>query len=195
MPGGRPGGHGPLSGRFGAGETRETWERRDGKTGTVQRSGWNRGLPPDGAGFELKASMPGYGETRTFPWATDLPPGRDMVMSVMRCGRRRWATGNGTFQTLKARDPYRSGHSFGHGHLADVFMTLAMLAFLTARVQHHCRALSGRARRPRKRSPCLWNRLRSLSRTFVIPDWRALYPAMSGQMGKPGPSGTLPHGP
>jgi len=49
--------------------------------------------------------------------------------------------------------------------------------------------LSGGARWHRRDGP------RSLSRTSVIPDWRALYPAMSGEMGKPGPSGTLPAGP
>ncbi len=169
----------------------------------MHRFEWDRGLPPDDASFDLKASMPGYGETdrkgeiQRFPWVTDLPPGRDTVMSVMRCGRRRWATGNETFQTLKARDLYRSGHNFGHGHnhLADVFMTLAMLAFLIDQVQQHCCPLFGRARRHRKRNPCLWNRLRSLFQTFVIPDWRTLYLAMSGQMGKPELSEVLPDGP
>jgi len=202
MPGGRPGDHGPLSGWFGASETRETWERRGGD-GTVHRSGWDRGLPPDDASPGLRASMPEYGETdgkgeiQGFPWVTGLPPGRDTVMSAMRCGRRRWAIGNGTFRTLKARDPYRSGHGSGHGHshLADVLMTPAMPAFLTARARRHRCPPCGRARRPRKRGPCLWNRPRGLSRTFVIPDWRALYRAMSGQMGKPGPSGMLPDGP
>ena len=61
-------------------------------------------------------------------------------MSVMRCGRRRWAIENETFQTLKARDAYRFEHNFGYGknHLSDVFATLAMLAFLIDQVQQHC---------------------------------------------------------
>jgi len=85
-------------------DTEQAWERRDGKAGTVQRSGRDRGPPPDGADTGPGAGMPEYGETgtrgetKTFPRVTGLPPGRDTVMSAMRRGRR-WATGNGTFRT------------------------------------------------------------------------------------------------
>jgi len=54
---------------------------------------------------------------------------------------------------------------------------------------------SSGARRNRRDGPYLRNGPRSLFRTFVIPDWRTLYPAMSGEMGKPGPSEALPDGP
>ncbi len=190
--GGRPGDHELLFSWFEASEPGQTWERRDRKAGTVQRSGWDHGLPPTDANLHLKASMLRYEETdakggmQRFPWVTDLPLGRDTVMSVMRCGRRRWATGNGTFQTLKARDPYRFEHNFGHGHnhLADVLPTLAMPAFLTARAQRHCCTLFGRARRRQGRSPCLWNRLREPGRTFAFPDWRTPCRAIAGQPGR-----------
>jgi len=126
------------------------------------------------------------GKIRRFPWVTDLPLGRDTVMSVMRCGRRRWATGNETFQTLKARDLYRFEHNFGHGknHLSDVFATLAMLAFLIDQVQQHCCPLFRRAREHRKRILYLWNRMRELVRTFAFPDWETLYRAIAGELGK-----------
>ena len=77
----------------------------------------------------------------------------------MRCGRRRWAIENETFQTLKARDAYRFEHNFGHGknHLSDVFATLAMLAFLIDQVQRHCCPLFGRAHKHQKRILYLWN--------------------------------------
>ncbi len=103
--GAKPGDHRLLFSWFEASGTRQTWERRDRKTGTVQRSGWDHGLPPTDANFDLRVNMPVYeetdskGEGKMFPWVTDLPLGRDTVMSVMRFGRRRWAIGNETFQT------------------------------------------------------------------------------------------------
>jgi len=137
------------------------------------------------------------GETGTFPWVTDLPLGWDTVRSVMRCGRRRWAIGNGTFQTLKARDPYSSGHNLGHGHnhLADVFMTPATPAFLTARARRHRCPPCGRARRRRKRGPCLWNRLRGPVRTFAFPDWRTPCRAIAGGPGREDHVGLIRDGP
>ncbi len=200
--GAKPGDHELLFSWFEASDTKETWERRDGD-GTVQRFEWDRGLPLNDANFDLKVNMLRYremdtkGETKTFSWVTDLPLDRDTVRSVMRCGRRRWAIENETFQTMKARDLYSFEHNFGHGHnhLADVFMTLATLAFLTARVQQHCCPLFGRARRHRKRNLYLWNRLRELVRTFAFPDWRTLYRAIAGELGREDYVGLIRDGP
>ncbi len=85
-----------------------------------------------------------------------------------------------------ARDPYRSGNGFGHGHshLADVLPTPAMPAFLTARAQRRRCPLSGRARRRQGRSPCLCSRLREPGRTFAFPDWRTPCRAIAGQPGR-----------
>ncbi len=105
IPGAKPGDHGLLFSWFEASDTRQTWERRDRKAGTVQRFEWDHGLPPSDANLHLKVNMPVYGETdrkgegKRFSWVTDLPLGRDTVMSVMRFGRRRWAIENETFQT------------------------------------------------------------------------------------------------
>ena len=52
------------SGRFEAGGTRETWERRDRRTGALQRFDWECGLPLNDARFGLKADMPECVETR-----------------------------------------------------------------------------------------------------------------------------------
>ena len=103
-------------------------------------------------------------------------------MPVMRAARRRWAIGNETFQTLKARDGYRFEHNYGHGknHLSDVFATLAMPAFLIDQAQQRCCPLFGKAREHRKRILYLWNRLRELVRTFAFPDWKILYRALAG---------------
>ncbi len=71
--------------------------------------------------------------------------------------------------------------------------------FLWAMTQH-TPAVPGRARRHRTqpRPPrflYLWSRLRSPFQNFVIPDWRTLYRAMSGEMRKPELSEILPDGP
>ena len=190
--GAKPGDHELLFSWFGASDTKQTWERRDRKTGTVRRFAWDHGLPFNDANFDLKINMLHDEETDTngnrkrFSWVTDLPLDRDTVMPVMRAARRRWAIENETFQTLKARDAYRFEHNFGHGNnrLADVFATLAMLAFLIDQVQQHCCQLFRKAREHQGRNLYLWNRLRELVRTFAFPDWKVLYRAIAGELGK-----------
>ena len=137
MHGAKPKDHELLFSWFKASGTRETWERRDRKTGALQRFDWDCGLPPDDAHFGLKADMPEYVETSkggkatTFTWVTDLPLDRRTVRAVMRCARRRWAIENETFKTLKSGDAHSFERTCGHGdnHLRDVFGLLAMPAF------------------------------------------------------------------
>ena len=71
----------------------------------------------------------------------------------MRAGRRRWAIENETFNTLKAQNGYNFEHDYGHGknYLADVFPTLAMLAFLIDQVQLLCCGRFQKARDYKKR--------------------------------------------
>jgi len=201
--GAKPGDHDLLFGWFEASETKETWARRDKATGTVHRFEWDSGLPLNDANFGLKINMLKYeetdtkGRTKRFSWVTDLPLGRETVMPVMRAGRRRWAIENETFQTLKARDGYRFEHNFGHGenHLADVFATLAMLAFLIDQVQQHCCPPFRKARKHQGRNLYLWDRLRELVKTFAFPDWETLYRAIAGDLGKEDYVGLIRAGP
>lgn len=118
-------------------------------------------------------------------------------MSVMRCARRRWAIENETFQTLNARELYGFEHNFGHGnnHLSDVFATLAMLAFLTTRARRRRCPLFRKARDRRKRVPGLWNPMRELVGTFAFPDWRTLFQALTGDLGKEDCVGLIRTGP
>lgn len=201
--GAKPGDHDLLFSWFEASETKQSWEMRDKKTGTVHRFEWDHGLPLNDANFDLKVNMLKYeetdkkGKTKKFSWVTDLPLDQDTVMPVMRAGRRRWAIENETFKTLKARDGYNFEHNYGHGnnHLADVFATLAMLAFLIDQIQQHCCPLFRQARAYQKRNLYLWDRMRSLFQHFGIPDWRTFYLAMSGKMKKPELADMLPGGP
>ena len=191
------------SGRFEAGDTRETWERRDRKTGAFQRFDWECGLPPDDAHFGLKADMPECVETgkggkaTTFTWVTDLPLDRSTVRAVMRCARRRWAIENETFKTLKSGDMYSFERTCGHGdnHLCDVFGALAMLAFLIDQIQRHCCGPFGRALKHRERSLYLWDDPGDLVRRFAFPDWETLYRALAGELEKEDHVGLIRAGP
>ena len=137
------------------------------------------------------------GNTTKFSWVTDLPLDRKTVKLVMRAGRRRWAIENETFNTLKARNGYNFEHNYGHGknHLADVFPTLAMLAFLIDQVQLLCCGLFQKARDYQKRKIYLWERIRSLLLNFRIRDWRIFYLAMSRKITKPELADMFPSGP
>ncbi len=63
--GAKPGDHELLFSWFEASDTREAWERRDRKAGTVQRFERDRGLPTDDANFDLRVNMLKCGETDT----------------------------------------------------------------------------------------------------------------------------------
>jgi len=200
--GAKPGDHDLPFSRFEAGGTRRTSRRRDAD-GTAHHFDRDHDLPPDDAHLDLRVNMLHHreidtkGNVKVFPWVTDLPLNRDTVMSVMRAARRRRASGNETLRTLEARDACRFEHDFGNGgnHLADVFATLAMLAFLIDRVQRHCRPLFRKAFDHRKRILHLRDRMRSLFRTSVIRDRRTPCPAMAGITGRPEPAEPLRGGP
>ncbi len=161
VPGAKPGDRELPSGRSGAGDAKQAWERRDRKTGTVHRFEWDHGLPTDDANLDLRISMlhceeaDTNGNGKRFSRAADLPTGRDTAMPVMRAARRGRAIEDGTFQTLKAQDACRFEHSLGHGNnrLADVFATLAMPAFPAGQVQQHCCQVFRKAREHQGRNP------------------------------------------
>ena len=201
--GAKPGDHELLFSRFEASESKKSWKTRDKKTGTVQRFEWDTGLPLNNANSDLKVNMLKYeetdktGSTTKFSWVTDLPLDRKSVKLVMRAGRRRWAIENELFKELKKRDEYNFEHNYGHGknHLADVFPTLAMLAFLIDQVQLLCCGLFQKARDYQKRKIYLWERIRSLLLNFRIRDWRTFYLAMSRKITKPELADMFPSGP
>ena len=118
-------------------------------------------------------------------------------MPVMRAGRRRWAIENELFNAMKERNEYNIEHNYGHGknHLADVFPTLTMLAFLIDQVQLLCCGLFQKARDYQKRKIYLWERIRSLLLNFRIRDWRTFYLAMSRKINKPELVDMFPSGP
>ena len=120
------------------------------------------------------------GDVRRFSWVTDIDIDESNAESLMRAGRARWRIENETFNALKNQG-YGFEHNYGHGerHLATVFASLTMLAFLIDQVQQRCCALFRAARDRAGRPKYLWARLRGLFLEFIVPDWETLYRAIA----------------
>ena len=143
-------------------------------------------VPLNDTHFELEVNFLEYWETRPdgreqhFAWVTDLPIDDANVMALMGAARARWRIENETFNTLKNQG-YCFEHNFGHGkkHLATVFASLMMLAFLLDQTQQRCCALFHKARNKAERARYFWERLRALFMTFPLADWETLYQAIA----------------
>jgi hypothetical protein len=117
--------------------------------------------------------------TKHFTWVTDLPVTTDTVYSIMRGGRARWRIENETFNTLKNQG-YHFGHNYGLGkqHLAAVFATLMMLAFLVDQVQQHCCPLFQAVWAKLRSKRALWEAMRGLFGWFLVDSMVDLYRAL-----------------
>jgi hypothetical protein len=117
--------------------------------------------------------------TKHFAWVTDLPVTPETVYPIMRAGRARWRIENETFNTLKNQG-YHLGHNYGLGktHLAAVFASLMMLAFLVDQVQQHCCELFQTVREKLRTKRDLWEAIRALFRYFVFDSMTQLYGAL-----------------
>lgn len=111
-----------------------------------------------------------------FTWVTDLPVTQATVYGIMRGGRARWRIENETFNTLKNQG-YHFGHNYGLGkkHLAAVFATLMMLAFLVDQVQQHCCELFQAVREKLRSKRALWEAMRSAFQMLLLHSMAQLY--------------------
>ncbi len=118
-------------------------------------------------------------KTQHFTWITDLPVTQDTVYQIMRGGRARWRIENETFNTLKNQG-YHFGHNYGLGekHLAAVFTTLMMLAFLVDQVQQHCCQLFRAVWAKLGSKRALWEKMRSVFEYFLFASMVDLYRAL-----------------
>jgi hypothetical protein len=138
--------------------------------------------PLNDANFDTEVNFLEYwetnptGRTQHFAWVTDIEITADNVMSLMRGGRARWKIENETFNTLKNQG-YHFEHNFGHGnqHLATVFASLMMLAFLVDQIQQKCCKLFQTAQQTAISKIRFWSQLRGLFRHFLIQSWERLY--------------------
>jgi hypothetical protein len=117
--------------------------------------------------------------TQHFAWVTDLCVTIDNLYAIMRGARARWRIENETFNTLKNQG-YHLGHNYGLGenHLASVFATLMMLAFLVDQVQQHGCTLFQAVGAKLGSNRALWEAMRSVFRYFVFDSMTALYVAL-----------------
>ena len=141
-------------------------------------------VPLNKSNLDLTVTFVEYWEqgpkkTQHFTWITDLPVTTDTVYQIMRGGRARWRIENETFNTLKNQG-YHFGHNYGLGkqHLAAVFTTLMMLAFLVDQVQQHSCKLFQAAWAKLRSKRALWEELRSFFRCLLFDSMADLYLAI-----------------
>ena len=116
------------------------------------------------------------GRIQRFSWITDLEITENNVYLFMRGARARWKIENETFNTLK-NNGYNFGHNYGLGkqHLTEVFVHLAMLAFLIDQIQQLCCPLFNAAWKKWKSKRSLWEKVRFRFHGFIIETIEDLY--------------------
>ena len=107
-------------------------------------------------------------------WITDLDVDASNVAVVVQIGRTRWKIENEQFNVHKNHG-YELTHNYGHGQqsLSMVFYLLNLLAYVTHVVLTLGDPLYQRCRAQESRRE-LWNALRTLVNTFLVPSWAAL---------------------
>jgi hypothetical protein len=141
-------------------------------------------VPLNKSHLDLRVTFVEYWEigpkaTQHFTWVTDLPVTTDNVYQIMRGGRARWRIENETFNTLKNQG-YHFGHNYGLGkqHLAGVFATLMMLAFLVDQIQQLCCPLFQAVWAKLRTKRALWQAMRALFGYFLLESMTELYRAL-----------------
>ncbi len=157
-----------------------------GQDGTVHRFRYLNGAPLNESHVDLQVNFLDYeaqrpsGKVQTFTWVTDSPLHSDNLMRLLRGARARGKIENETFNTLKHQG-YHFEHTLQHGyqHLSTVLAYLMLLACLIDPVQQHCCGLfqQGLVKQGCKRD--VWETLRSVFSTWLLPDWETLYRALA----------------
>jgi hypothetical protein len=168
-------------------------ERRAGKQRFIDRYRFVEKLPlRDGKDAMLvnwcELTTTGADGTVLFKnaWATSHSLTRDNVAEVAAAGRARWKIENENNNTLKTKG-YHFDHNFGHGkqHLANLFATMILLAFLfhTALdlVHGHYRAV--RQSLPSRRT--FFEHFRALIQYIPFDHWDHLFEFMLDGLGVP----------
>ncbi len=100
----------------------------------------------------------------------------DNVATLADVGRSRWKIENENNNTLKTKG-YHLEHNFGHGQqdLANVLVTLNLLAFLLHNVQELLTPAYQRLREALGARKTFFNDLRALTRYMVFDSWDDLF--------------------
>jgi hypothetical protein len=169
-----------FAGRRARGQVKE--RRQIDARGVQHYFAWTRDLCLCDSAVDVKVNYLLYeqtdkqGKVRRWTWITNLPLRARTVEQVMRAGRGRWKIENETFNTLKNQG-YHFEHNYGHGyqHLAVVFASLMMLAFLIDQVQQACNPLFQEAWRKEGSKCALWEAVRHLFASFEVSSMAEIY--------------------
>jgi hypothetical protein len=159
-------------------------ERHDRAAGVVHRYRFVNDLPLNASNADVRVNFIeyweiGHNQVQHFRWVTDLRVSKRNVYHLMRGGRARWKIENETVNTLKNQG-YHFEHNYGHGpqHLAVVFATVMMLAFLVDQTQQLCCALFQAVWAKLGSKRRLWERRRALFDDYALAFMRQLFEAL-----------------
>lgn len=109
-------------------------------------------------------------------WVTNHPVTLKNVIHLTKIGRTRWKVENENINVLKTKG-YNLNHNFGHGqsHLANVFFSLNLLAFLVHTVQHLLNKAYRLLRDTLAVRRTFFNDLKALTRYMVFDNWDSLF--------------------
>jgi hypothetical protein len=112
-------------------------------------------------------------------WATNHVVTSENVAQLAKVGRARWKVENENINVLKTKG-YNLEHNFGHGdcHLANVFFTLNLLAFLVHTAQHLVNDAYRLLRDTLSVRRTFFNDLKALTRYMVFDSWDSLFDFM-----------------
>lgn len=112
-------------------------------------------------------------------WVTNHRLSPNNVAHLAKVGRTRWKVENENINVLKTKG-YNLEHNFGHGkrHLANVFFSLNLLAFLVHTAQHLVNKVYRLLRETLAVRRTFFNDLKALTRYMVFDSWEALFTFM-----------------
>ena len=170
-----------------------SYERYDRAAGLVQRFRFVNDVPLNASNAAVRVHViesweRGEEKEQHCSGVTDLHVSQRNVYRLMRGGRARGKIENETFHTLKTQgDNFE--HKYGHGqqHLAVVFATVLMLAFLVDQPQQRCCALLQAVWAKLGSKRLLWERMRALCYVYALASMRQLLEALFYGVNKPAP--------
>lgn len=167
----------------------ETLRQRhwNGKHGEIWSWRWVNQLPLRASAdafmvnwFELTVSHEQTGAVLYHnSWVTNHSPNPRSIADLTALARARWKVENENINVLKTKG-YNLTHNFGHGsqHLANVFFTLNLLAFLLHTIQHLVNAAYRLLRETLSVRRTFFNDLKALTRYMLFESWESLFAFM-----------------
>jgi hypothetical protein len=142
---------------------------------------YSQNVPLNDTHYELKVNVVRFketikGKTTSWMWVTDLILKKHQLEEFVKGARARWKIENETFNTLKNQG-YAFEHNFGHGNknLNTIFANLMILAFFIDQCLQKVNKTFQAALLKVGTKRDLWATMLFMIRTFVVPNFSALY--------------------